>query len=127
MMHNGAMECQEHYTRQQIVCQIMWKLRVKVFCTRFNRYREQGPPKGAFGEEYPQNIQSSLTSQSVSAKRVRASPSHQDADRIDNDGLPHIGAAIWPGQAYYASLDRMTSKHRAVQMTGYPRSTYKGI
>lgn len=83
------------------------------------RNREQELPKGAFGEEYPQNIQTSPTSQSVSAKRVRASPAHQDSDRIDHDGLPHIGAAIWPGQGYYATLDRITSKCPAEHVQQY--------
>ena len=72
-----------------------------------------GPPKGAFGEEFPQNIISHSENQSVAQGRVRASPTHLDPERIDYDGLPHIGAAIWPGQTYYNTLDRISSELRS--------------
>lgn len=40
--------------------------------------------------------------------RVKAEGSHRDADLIDSDGLPHVGAAIWPGQHYYNTVDKLT-------------------
>ena len=33
---------------------------------------------------------------------------HADAERIDVDGLPHVGAVVYPDQAYYSALDRVT-------------------
>jgi hypothetical protein len=33
---------------------------------------------------------------------------HKAAELIDSDGLPHIGAAIWPGQPYTATMDKLT-------------------
>ena len=32
----------------------------------------------------------------------------RNADRIDVDGLPHVGAVIYPKQAYYSKADKMT-------------------
>lgn len=32
---------------------------------------------------------------------------HKAADLLDVDGLPHVGAAIWPGQQYYSAVDQL--------------------
>jgi len=32
---------------------------------------------------------------------------HKAADLLDADGLPHVGAAIWPGQQYYSAVDQL--------------------
>ena len=39
---------------------------------------------------------------------VRVQAAHADADRIDTDGLPHVGAVAYPDQAYYSALDQVT-------------------
>lgn len=39
---------------------------------------------------------------------LRAQAAHADADRIDADGLPHVGAVAYPDQAYYSALDQVT-------------------
>ena len=44
----------------------------------------------------------------MGALRVRPEAQYKDADRIGLDGLPHVGAVVWPQQAYYATMDRMT-------------------
>ncbi len=33
---------------------------------------------------------------------------HAQAERIDTDGLPHIGAVVWPKQSYYTTVDTLT-------------------
>ncbi len=30
------------------------------------------------------------------------------AARIDSDGLPHVGAVVWPKQSYYSTVDTVT-------------------
>ena len=44
-------------------------------------------------------------SQAVKMKRVSPGGSHPDADRIDIDGLPHVGAVLYPAQAWYNTED----------------------
>ena len=33
---------------------------------------------------------------------------HRNQERIDIDGLPHVGAVIYPGQSYYSKVDCAT-------------------
>jgi hypothetical protein len=40
--------------------------------------------------------------------RVAAPAKHAQAERIDADGLPHVGAVVWPKQSYYTSVDTLT-------------------
>ena len=42
--------------------------------------------------------------------KVKSEGPHKDADRVGLDGLPHVGAVVWPQQAYYGTVDRMTCK-----------------
>ena len=56
-------------------------------------------PTGAFGQLLPQNVPSRPGGPSV------LGPTHLDPkcdnkeyDRIGPDGLPHVGAVVWPGQ-----------------------------
>ena len=46
----------------------------------------------------------------MEALKVKPEGLHKDADRVGLDGLPHVGAVVWPQQAYYATVDRMTCK-----------------
>lgn len=39
---------------------------------------------------------------------IQPEGAHKGADIIDEDGLPHIGAPIWPGQSYYSAVDKLT-------------------
>lgn len=43
---------------------------------------------------------------------------YKHAELIDGDGLPHVGAAVWPGQPYYAALDRLTGKAKGGKLKG---------
>jgi hypothetical protein len=52
------------------------------------------PPSGAFGGMFPQNVRTE------GSEGLAADPCHRDSDRIDTDGLPKVGAAVWPRQAY---------------------------
>lgn len=45
-------------------------------------------------------------------RRVQPEGGHKGADLIDGDGLPHVGAAIWPGQSYYSAVDKLTGAPR---------------
>ena len=38
--------------------------------------------------------------------------------RADVDGLPHPGAAVWPGQQYYNAVDRLTGRSRGGKLKG---------
>ncbi len=40
--------------------------------------------------------------------QVREEGTQRNADRVDVDGLPHVGAVVYPGQAYYSKADRAT-------------------
>ena len=60
-------------------------------------------PEGVFGQKYPQNITTQEGYPSVNALKVKPEAEHKDADRLGVDGLPHVGAVVWPGQAYYAT------------------------
>ena len=45
--------------------------------------------------------------------RVAAPAKHAQAERIDADGLPHVGAVVWPKQSYYTSVDTLTGERAA--------------
>ena len=65
-------------------------------------------PEGVFGQKYPQNITTKEGYPSVEALRVKPEAQHKDADKVGVDGLPHVGAVVWPSEAYYSTVDRMT-------------------
>ena len=64
---------------------------------------------GVFGQKLPQNITTEQGFSSVESLKVKPEADHKDADRVGLDGLPHVGAVVWPGQAYYGTMDRMTA------------------
>ena len=78
------------------------------------------PPKpvGAFGAEFPQMVPSTPASAAVAAKGVAAEASHRDAALLDADGLPHVGACVWPGQPYYHAVDRLTGRAKGGKLKG---------
>ncbi len=68
-------------------------------------------PTGAFGQQFPQNCPRLPSQPSASASTSKANRAatpleqqlvamgaHREADRVDADGLPHVGSIIWPGQ-----------------------------
>ena len=44
-------------------------------------------------------------SAAVRGKKMKATGAYAEAERIGPDGLPHVGAVLYPGQAYYSTLD----------------------
>ena len=68
-------------------------------------------PRGAFGQEFPQNIASSPDGAAVAQRRARATGEYAEAERIDSDGLPFVGAAVWPGQSYYSTVNATNGRH----------------
>ena len=42
------------------------------------------------------------------AEQVQPEGGHRNEERIDVDGLPHVGTVIYPGQAYYSRVDCAT-------------------
>ena len=79
---------------------------------------EREPPRGAFGQMYPQVIASSATSVAVLEKGVQPEGTQREAQLVDSDGLPHIGSVVWPGQVYYGTIDRLTGKSKSGKLKG---------
>jgi DNA-directed RNA polymerase I subunit RPA2 len=76
-------------------------------------------PVGAFGAEFPQMVPAgAIPAAAAAAKGVRPEGAHKDAALLDVDGLPHVGAAVWPGQPYYSTLDRLTGRAKAGKHKG---------
>lgn len=86
------------------------------FCVQVGQ--KPARPKGAFGQEYPQNIVSEASSEGVHTKGLKPGGSHRNAEILDMDGLPHVGAAIWPGQSYYSTKDVATGRFKAHKLKG---------
>ena len=42
------------------------------------------------------------------AMQVQPEGNHRNEERIDVDGLPHVGAVVYPGQGYYSKVDCAT-------------------
>ena len=68
-------------------------------------------PRGAFGQEFPQTIASQPDSAAVAQHQVLPAGEHAEADRVDADGLPFVGAAVWPGQSYYTTVNTTNGAH----------------
>jgi len=84
--------------------------------------RQPGDPKPApvhaFGQEYPRNVPSREGSAAVEAYGVAPERGHADADIIDSDGLPHVGAVVWPGDRYACSFDPSKQRFKSHAMKG---------
>ena len=57
-------------------------------------HRIAHPPQGAFGGALPRNLYP------AGGAGLREDGCHRDSDRIDADGMPKVGAAVWPGEAF---------------------------
>ena len=49
-----------------------------------------------------------ISEESWAGMQVQAQGSHRNEERIDVDGLPHVGAVVYPGQGYYSKVDCAT-------------------
>eukprot|EP00873_Tetraselmis_striata_P041965 jgi/Tetstr1/462229/TSEL_000628.t1 len=75
--------------------------------------------EGAFGATLPRNVPS-IQGESTAAEEGRVEPAgdYKDADHLDVDGLPHVGALIWPGETTHCTRDVVTSRYRAKKLKG---------
>jgi hypothetical protein len=62
-------------------------------------------PQGAFGQRFPQNVPSLGSSEAVASRGLAPLGHHKAAEQLGPDGLPHVGAVIWPGESYYCTQD----------------------
>lgn len=63
------------------------------------------PPEGVFGQKYPQNITTKAGYASIDKLGVMPEGDYKDANKVGLDGLPHVGAVIWPEESYYNTYD----------------------
>ncbi|KAJ9526862.1 hypothetical protein QJQ45_017765 [Haematococcus lacustris] len=75
-------------------------------------------PVGAFGQQYPQNVPSAASSTAVLQQRLAPASNHKESDHLGEDGLPHVGAIIWPGQTVYSVRDQTTGQYKAHKLKG---------
>ena len=66
----------------------------------------EGRPSGAFGQEFPQNVPSAPHSAAVLDQGVVPLGLQPEGERVDADGLPYVGAVVWPGQSYYTTINK---------------------
>ena len=50
--------------------------------------------------------------------RVQPEGAYKYAELLDAEGLPHVGAAVWPGQEYYCAVEALTGKAKAGKLKG---------
>lgn len=81
------------------------------------------PAKGAFGDELPQNVPAEAGSSSIRTKGVRPPGNYDHSDRVGPDGLPQVGAVIYPGQEYYSQKDMSTGAFNPKYCTCLTRTT----
>jgi DNA-directed RNA polymerase I subunit RPA2 len=79
---------------------------------------ERERPVGAFGAEYPQMLPSTASSPAIEKGGIAPEGRHRDAAILDTDGLPHVGAVVWPGQPYYNTIDRLSGKGKGGKVKG---------
>lgn len=91
---------------------------------RFGTERAKQDPRnavkvvGAFGNKFPQMVPSSNASHGVRSKGIHPTEHHTESQTIDSEGLPHVGAAIWPGQSYYSAVDNLTGRSKLGKLKG---------
>ena len=91
----------------------------------------EGRPSGAFGQDFPQNVPSPAASAAVAAAGVKPVAGHAEAERVDTEGLPHVGAVVWPGQSYYTTLNKtngaLLCPEESLACTLAPSFTWAGV
>ncbi len=45
-------------------------------------------------------------------------PALKAGEQLDADGLPHVGAIIWPGESYYSTQDQGDKRYSAHKLKG---------
>lgn len=82
--------------------------------------KDVGPKEylGAFGARYPRNIPSLPGSEAVMSGRIAPAPRHRDGDHLDIDGLPFVGALVWPGEATHSTKDAVTGRFKSHKLKG---------
>jgi hypothetical protein len=45
-------------------------------------------------------------------------PALKAGEQLDVDGLPHVGAIIWPGESYYSTQDQGDKRYSAHKLKG---------
>eukprot|EP00798_Chlamydomonas_sp_ICE-L_P010691 gene10691-12383_t len=83
-----------------------------------SRIRPFVRPVGAFGQTLPQNVMSKSDSDAVTNLGVVPTYDNKDSDRIGPDGLPHVGAIVWPGQVNYITKDTVNGRFKAHKLKG---------
>jgi DNA-directed RNA polymerase I subunit RPA2 len=73
-------------------------------------------PSTAFGQDLPAPV--AAPPGTPARPDLHPLGPHKDADRIDSDGLPHVGAVLYPGQAYACTLDTATGRASASKLKG---------
>ena len=56
-------------------------------------------------------MSSAPESAAVAKHGVRAAGDYAEAERVDVDGLPLVGAAVWPGQSYCTTINKTNGEH----------------
>lgn len=94
--------------------------------------QEEKPPMNGFGDRYPRTVprggygaehgggeqEGGGPSAGVKANGHAGAHAYPDMTRIDVDGLPHVGATLWPGDNQYSMVSRLTGRARPHRLTG---------
>lgn len=67
-----------------------------------------GPAPASFPVHPPLPAAARCSACPALACSIQPEGAHKQADLLDADGLPHVGAPIWPGQSYYCAVDKLT-------------------
>ena len=88
------------------------------------------PPRNGFGDEFPRmvppggllNGKEKEEDPAVASQDGRAGNhgenEYKDMDRIDADGLPHVGATIWPGDNQYSVINASNGRSQRHALKG---------
>ena len=75
------------------------------------------PPRNGFGDQFPRMVPNGGLDEggsgegSAQSSGGRLEPGeYKDMDRIDADGLPHVGATIWPGNNQYSVINKSNGR-----------------
>jgi len=73
---------------------------------------------GAFGQLFPQNAPAEARGEAAAAGLVEPAGGHAHASVLGADGLPHVGAVVWPGDPTYSEVDRVSGRYKAHLLKG---------
>jgi DNA-directed RNA polymerase I subunit RPA2 len=83
------------------------------------------PPINGFGDQYPRMVpnggldENSTEENGGGDEVIMDGPDdYKDMDRIDVDGLPHIGATIWPGNNQYSIINQSNGRSQKHALKG---------